>query len=136
MTSNAATVVAAGDLIGVGNAAQQMYAEHIKYLAEWLLNPLSTDGSSISTVSYDILLSEVNALRTQEGITTDSRVIYDGFILRGSPAKALEKIWNAYKDCSVLGLTELQRRRLSDGDPLPADFIVGSSSFSDEGGWW
>ena len=118
MTSNTATIVESADLIGQQVAIQQMYAKDIKYLAEWLLNPLSTDGSALSTKSYTILLEEVSALRTQQGLTSDDTVIYDGFILRGSPYKAFEKMWNAYKDCSVLGLTELERRRLSDGDVL------------------
>ena len=92
----------------------------------------------MSTTSYNILLAQVSALRTREGITDDTKVLYDGFILRGSPAAALEEMWDAYKDCSVLGLTELARRRLSDGDPLPPEvyFEVGSSGFFDEGSWW
>ena len=127
--------MATADLIGQQIATQQMYAGHIKYLAEWLLNPFSTGGSKMSTTSHNILLAQVSALRTREGLTDDTKVLYDGFILKVAD---FEEMWDAYKDCSVLGLTELARRRLSDGDPLPpeVDFEVGSSGFFDEGSWW
>ena len=78
-----------------------MYSRDIKYLAEWLLNPDSTDGSGLGTSAYKTLLSKVTKLRKDEGLKNDNKVIYDGYILRGTPGKFLEALWDAYKDCEL-----------------------------------
>ena len=79
-----------------------MYARDIKYLAEWLLNPGSTDGSGLSTSTYATLLSTVSMLREKEGLRNDNKVIYDGYILaKGKPGKYLENLWDSYRKCEI-----------------------------------
>ena len=79
-----------------------MYSRDIKYLAEWLLNPDSTDGSGLGASTFTALLSKVSKLRTKKGLKNDNKVIYDGYILHGKPGKYLKKLWDAYKDCGDL----------------------------------
>ena len=78
-----------------------MYARDIKYLAEWLLNPESTDGSGLGASTYATLLSKVSTLRTKEGLKNDNRVLYDGFLLHGKPGKYLEDLWDSYRNCEI-----------------------------------
>ena len=79
----------------------QMYARDIKYLAEWLLNPDSTDGSGLGTSTYAALLSKVTMLRKKEGLKNDNKVVFDGYILHGTPGKYLENLWDSYRKCEI-----------------------------------
>ena len=78
-----------------------MYARDIKYLAEWLLNPDSTDGSGLGASTYAALLSKVSMLRKKEGLRNDNKVVYDGYILQGKPGKYLENLWDSYRKCEI-----------------------------------
>ena len=84
------------DLLDPDASSEQMYARDIKYLAEWILDPSSTDGSGLSAAMYATLTATVDRMRAREGLARDTHVVYHSFILHGAPGNALRSLWIQY----------------------------------------